>query len=118
MKKGFLISWCLLVLLTLTSCDDGESGGEKVLGEEKMAAVITDIMINERIVASRMLSLDSALEVYHGTYVPWLYEKHGLTKEMLDKSMSYYLENTAKLNDIMRVVNDTLSARYHSGRFR
>lgn len=114
MKKGILI----LLSLYVFGCGEQATNDPDIMEKEKMAGVLTDIIINEKIIASKGYGLDSAIKMYHRVYQPWLYEKYGFSKEVLEKNLDYYLEDMGKLEEVLTIVQDTLAARSESGRFR
>lgn len=84
-----------LVSLLLAACSGRPSG---VLGKEDMAQLLADIHIGESAIAanSRQFPTDSAKRAF----LQSIYMKHGVTREEVDSSMSWYGYNMDKYMEV------------------
>jgi hypothetical protein len=111
MKQNIQLSLLAVVLLLFAgSCGSRKNMGEKnMIPEKDLVPLLTDIYITNGLLAipyiySEYSSLDS-----NSTYY-LVIEKHGYTKEMMDKTMKYYfIKNPKKLNKIYDQVLGVLS---------
>jgi len=106
-----LLMLACILLLVAGSCGNRRNLGEKnMIPEKDLIPLLTDIYIANGLLAipyiySEYSSLDSS-----STYNRVI-EKHGYTKEMMDKTMKYYfIKNPKKLNKIYDQVLGILSS--------
>jgi hypothetical protein len=101
----------ILILLMLVSCSDrkNDAGKKDLIPEKELISLLTDIHLADGLLALPKIydmysSLDSITAYSH------VIEKHGYTKELLDKTMKYYFINDPKnLNRIYDQVLGILS---------
>lgn len=104
---------CILIILSLgtVSCKNHESklDSNNLIPEKELISLLIDIHIANGLLSlprinSSYSSLDSITSYYH------VIEKHGYTKDMLDKTLKFYfMKNPKKLNEIYDVALGKLS---------
>jgi hypothetical protein len=108
-RVAFLLS--IFVILSTGSCSTGKSKPDKknLIPEKDLISLLTDIHIADGLlIIPRINSIFSNLDSIT-TYVHVI-EKHGYTKEIMDKTMRYYFVNDPKkLNKIYDQVLGILS---------
>ncbi len=93
----------LLAALFMTSC-----GGDKdnVMSARKFAAVLYDYHLAQSL--SLDLSLSNAYQ--QELYYNYVFEKHGITRDEFDRTLSYYTRHPGKFHDIYVKMYDRVDA--------
>lgn len=101
----------MIICLTIGGCSDNKTKQDKknLIPEKELISVLTDIHItNGLLILPQINAWTSALDSI-STYIQVI-EKHGYTKEMMDRTMKYYFTNDpVKLNKIYDQVLGILS---------
>ncbi|MBL4625923.1 MAG: DUF4296 domain-containing protein [Flavobacteriales bacterium] len=98
------------MILSATGCSE-DSSQEKpsfVLSEKKMIAVLTDIQLVEGAISKKILDKNSTRKE-SPLYYQKAFEKHTVTREQFDESISYYTENPKEMQAIYEKVLVELS---------
>jgi hypothetical protein len=106
----FLSLLAIVLLLFAGSCGSRKNMGEKnMIPEKDLVPLLTDIYIANGLLAIPRIYSDYSTLDSNSTYT-LVIEKHGYTKEMMDKTMKYYfIKNPKKLNKIYDQVLGILS---------
>jgi hypothetical protein len=110
-RFAFLILIMFSLIAVSCTVKKKKSDAENLIPEKDLVSILEDIHLADGLlslpqISSRFSSLDS-IEVYYKVI-----EKHGYTKEKMDKTMKYYFINDPKkLNEIYDKVLGILSER-------
>lgn len=100
-----ILSICFILLI---GCKDERPEG--ILDKGTMTNIIIDVYIGEGKVSALNVKRDSSLIVYEA-YEKLIYEKYAIDKDTYKKSLSYYYNNPAQLDEIYEAVMDSLNVR-------
>lgn len=107
MRHFFIICTCLLLL---TSCADKSKAfkPERILTEQEMIAMMTDVQILEADMNRRKTDgkrIDGMAESYYGQ----LFEHYGINDSIFKQNLRYYTERPATMEKIMDSVTQRLA---------
>jgi ubiquinone biosynthesis protein Coq4 len=105
-KKLFLLS----AICLLWACSTDDKKPEGIYSIEKMADVMQDTYLLEAKIQELRLRSDSAKVVYN-RMIGQLYEKHGVTDSLYEKSYGYYINEPEDLYKIYEIIADSLSLK-------
>lgn len=107
MKRIFLIS---LLFVLVAACGRKDKGimPERLLNEQEMTALMTDVQIVEADINFRKSKGDN-IEGLSKAYYDQLFEHHGITDSIFAQNIRYYTERPALLETIMDSVTQRLT---------
>ena len=110
MKKILPYIFIIGVLLSLFSCDFGNSRNtERILPEKLMKDILIDLHVSEAITGRRG-GLTVHREMFREDLTAEIFEKYDIPKETFFRSYQYYLEHPIKLDSmyaqIIRVLEE------------
>ena len=108
LKRLYLIPYTLCLVFFLLSCGENKtiSIPTNILSKEKMAEVITDIHLAEAEASMRTVPDSSSKEKLNFRKI---FDKHSITKQQYEKSLSFYIEHPEILDEIYEQVLNELS---------
>lgn len=107
LKTLYLIPYTLYLVFLLCSCgQETEKIPSDILSKEKMAQVITDIHIAEA--ETHLLTFPDSSSNEKISFLK-IFEKHHITKEQYETSLSFYIDHPEMLNEIYQKVLNELS---------
>lgn len=100
-----IFSICFILLV---ACKEEKPEG--ILDKGTMTNIIIEVYIGEGKVSALNVKRDSSLIVYDA-YEKLIYDKYAIDKETYKKSLSYYYDNPAQLDEIYEAVMDSLNVK-------
>ena len=94
-----------IILLMISSCveDPTRAKPNAVLTEEEMVTILTDIQLIEGAISKKIINRNITKKespLYYAT----VFEKHNISQEQFNESISYYSENPEELQAIYEKV--------------
>ena len=105
MRKHFLT----FILLSLLGCK-GEEKPEDILAVEKMASILVDVHLAEGKIEELKLRNDTA-KVTLAFLENEIFDKHGVERDVYEKSFNYHLSDINSMDLIYSIVVDSLNLR-------
>jgi hypothetical protein len=104
MRLTFLLSFCCLIFI---GCNSGLKKNKYILPQEKMQAVLWDMMRADQFLADYVLNKDTSLKKDEERYRMYqqVFIIHKIDKEIYQRSLSYYQAHP----DLLKVMLDSLS---------
>ena len=105
MQKSFII---LLLLLIGFSCSNGDKNKDLLIPKEKMALILTDLMLLEATYNSQLIRLNDKDERML-KYSDEILKHHDVSKEAFDYSYEYYMDDTEEFEATFELVFEELN---------
>ena len=105
MQKSFII---LLLLLIGFSCSNGDKNKDLLIPKEKMALILTDLMLLEATYNSQLIRLNDNVERML-KYSDEILKHHDVSKEAFDYSYEYYMDDTEEFEATFELVFEELN---------
>lgn len=101
MRIGHLIFFCYI--LFFLSCGNGNGSSKGLLSEEKMEAVLWDIMRADQFLNDYVLNKDTSIDKRMESIKLYrqVFALHKVSKEDFQKSFNYYLREPARFKTIL-----------------
>ncbi len=101
--------WTLLIFLLVSSCADKDEMPKDVLSQQKMEAVLWDIIRAEEFLNSYVIYRDTGADraTESQKWYDKVYQLHKITRKDFDKSYAYYKDHPVLLKQIL----DSLSKK-------
>jgi hypothetical protein len=112
MKKIWLILWGLAALLAACS-EPGQPervAPAKLLSQQQLASILTEISIAESVVSLSGLSFQDALARYD-RYERDILRRNGVDSAAYRQSYRYYMSSSEDMEAIFAAVNDSITKR-------
>ncbi|MFY0652089.1 MAG: DUF4296 domain-containing protein [Cyclobacteriaceae bacterium] len=109
MKNIFLT----LLIFILFSCGNGAEIPNDLLPKEKLVQILIDVHVLESKIQNIRVKKDSSQLLYN-TFEKEIFEKHGIERDVYDRSYRYYLEELNEMENIYKTVIDSLNLREKS----
>ncbi len=102
----FLIRKCFVFIAValLLSCQEKVARSDQVMSEDQMIILLTDIHLVDGILSTK--SLPSDLQKIDTLIFAEVYASHGVTKSILDSSISFYMNHNPRA--FKRIYNQVL----------
>lgn len=102
-----LIARIIVILVLLTSCMQRERP-EDILEREPLIDLMVDIQLAEAIYSGSYQTTDGSTLSYADIFNP-VYDKHGVTRKDLEKSLKWYSRDIAEITAIYDAVIERLN---------
>jgi hypothetical protein len=106
MSKNILFGF-FLFFFTL-SCGNSNQAPPNLIGAEKMAHVIKDLMLLEATYNTKLIRAENKDELMV-KFSNEIFEKHQVTRENFDSSYEYYSQNSDKFEAVLELVFEELN---------
>jgi hypothetical protein len=108
MKNLAMALWAVVAFLALSACNQkAEKAAE--IPDDKFVALLTDVRILEGYYSVRFERVDSSKGKI-AAYYKEAFDKHGVTKQQFENTMTYYASHPKEMMAIEEKVGENLSA--------
>lgn len=98
------------LFLILSACSDSKKP-DCLIPETELSGILADLHLAEKRLDYSGLSRDSAYAVYHGLYKKNILDSASRSVECFEGTMNYYVAHPKNLEEVYRMVVDTLVKR-------
>lgn len=104
--------WCffLTLLVGVGACSEKDKP-ECLISKTELASILSDLHISEKKLDYLNLPSDSAALVYHRLYKKEILSRASYSSDCFEKTMDYYIKYPKEIEDVYRMVVDTLVKR-------
>ncbi len=98
------------LFLILSACSSSNKP-DCLIPKSELSGILADLHVSEKRLDYSGLPHDSAYAVYHGLYKKNILDSADFTVECFEASMKYYIANPEEIEEVYKMVVDTLVKR-------